>query len=216
MRQYNRLHIAVVAQHGKTPNPLEFFALLKAAYPTIRSPEPYVPGAPLPESRITPLFLHDEPLAVVYDAVYTQPLCLHYDVFWAVASLHVIREFIENVTRCTVKCDLLCVRYPDELNRPFTDAISPLFDYQEISMAHIVSSSFLCLLDASMSRVTKIGNRYLGYAGMGLKEFLQVDLSDQVVRVRYGGEEEEADIVRVVRDAMEVCECVESMIEQLP
>lgn len=83
-------------------------------------------------------------------------------------------------------------------------------------MAHIVSSSFLCLLDASMSRVTKIGNRYLGYAGMGLKEFLQVDLSDQVVRVRYGGEEEEADIVRVVRDAMEVCECVESMIEQLP
>ena len=217
MRQYNRLHIAVVSQHNKTPNIPSFFTLLNAAYPTMKKPSPISTAeyASASKSFTTPQFLENEPFVVVYDAVYSEPFCVHFDVYWAVASLHVIRGFIENLSRFTTRCDLLCIQYPDELNRPFTDAISPLFDSQEISISRVPLSYFLHLMDTSMYCVAKIRNRYYGYADVTLKEFMQLDLSEQVVYVRYRGEEDAPGIVKVVKDVIEVCELVEGLIKQL-
>lgn len=214
LRQYNRLHFAIVSPHERPGDVGEFFALLQQRYPSLRPLSLRRDGAAAP--LLTPLTIVDEPLVVVSETACVAPLCLHYDIYWAVASLSAIRRFIDDLKHVASHCGLLCIRYPDELKRSFRESTSPLFDACEVCVKGVRMEHFRGLLEALLYDVIVVDDRFVGYTDTGLKDFVQFDVKEEVVRVCQGRSETmDTPIASLVRDAKAICECVSEMVASL-
>ena len=213
MMQYNRLHY-VICETGKQPEELDSFKRylekkLHSLYGIVDNEDV------TPLSCLRCIEKNKEMLYVVFDDAFSKPFRFHFDVYWCVASLKYVRQFIDDIKVKALKASLQFVNYPDEMAKPFHQSVSPFFYWYDVPFV-CKEEYLLRLIESEFTIVNEMNKRFVGFTEEEMHDFAQLDKQDRVIRqIRSNHLFGDRCMKCILVEMMEVAEYVESLLNSL-
>lgn len=175
MKHYNRLHYVICGDVIMD----SFSAYLNKVFPLLNQSNVQL----LPLSRMTPIELNGEMLLIVYDNTVSMPLQFHFDVYWCVASLKTVRQFVNDVKRNVMKSKFHFLSYPDELTCSFYESVSPFFYWYEIHYHECNVDYLILLISYRFHIINELDERFIGFTDNEMINFAQLDKRERIIRL---------------------------------
>lgn len=154
---------------------------------------------------------NNEFLYVAYDDAYTSPFCFHFDVYWCVASLKSVKQFINDIKRNALKANLQFINYPDELIRSLHQTVSPLLYWHTIPYT-CKDSYVLHLISHYFTIINELEGGLIGFTDEKMDDFAQLDPKEKEIRQLRDLQLFERF---TIQDVVDVASCLEDTLNAL-